>query len=119
MTIQQRREICPFCSLVIQSVGSAADYNIPGTIVQNARCYARWEVDEREASYTRSGQVISRTRRIRVVWDDQRLIDSYLVLVSPERYWTPNSDAYTTWSNEALFLGRNIEAKFPNLIWRN
>lgn len=108
--IRGRSENCPFCSLVIQStlpVDKSRMYD-------SARCYLNWELDGRAFSRDHDGRANGRTRRIHLVWDDERLKDLYLVFVAPERYLRPNSDARTVWGNEALFLGRTIDTEKGN-----
>lgn len=102
---------CPFCSLVIKSIVSGEQQSSVGH--QEAVCYLNWEVDGREAARG-DGRTKGRTRRIHLFWSDQRLKDSYLVFVAPERYLRPNSDAQYVWKNEALFLGRNIRMEGGN-----
>ena len=77
-----------------------------------AQCYFNWELDGRASSSDQDGN--GRTRRIHLVWDDERLKDAYLVFVAPERYLRPNSDARRVWGNEALFLGRTIGTEMGN-----
>ena len=108
--IQGRSKICPFCSLVIQSTLPVDNFRT----YDSARCYANWELDGRASSRGQDGPVSGRTRRIHLVWDDERLSDSYLVFVAPERYLRPNSDARRIWGNEALFLGRTIDTEMGN-----
>lgn len=77
--IQRRSKSCPFCSLVIQStlpVGTSRTYD-------NAQCYVNWELDGRAAPRNLESRVRGRTRRIHLIWDDESLIDSYLVFVAP------------------------------------
>ena len=108
--IQNRSENCPFCFLVIQSI-------LPVDTIQtngSAQCYINWELDGRAFSQDKDGPLNGRTRRIHLVWDDERLKDSYLVFVAPERYLRPNSDARPAWGNEALFLGRTIDTEMGN-----
>ena len=80
----------------------------------SAQCYVNWELDGRAVSRDQDGPVNGRTRRIHLVWDDEKLKDSYLVFVAPERYLRPNSDARRVWGNEALFLGRTIDTEMGN-----
>ncbi len=108
--IRGRSEICPLCSLVIQSilpVDSSRTYD-------SAQCYVNWELDGRAVSGNQDDQRNGRTRRIHLVWDDERLKDLYLVFVAPEIYNRPNSDARRVWGDEALFLGRTIIGEMGN-----
>ncbi|KAK3170841.1 hypothetical protein OEA41_002925 [Lepraria neglecta] len=108
--IQGRSEICPFCSLVIQSILPVDNLRT----YDSAQCYVNWKLDGRAVSRDQDGPVNGRTRRIYLVWDDEKLKDSYLVFVAPERYLRPNSDARRVWGNEALFLGRTIDTEMGN-----
>ena len=110
VSIQARSENCPFCFLVIQSTLVVDNIRTYGS----AQCYINWELDGRAFSQDHNGPVNGRTRRIHLVWDDERLKDSYLVFVAPERYLRPNSDARPAWGNEALFLGRTIDTEMGN-----
>ena len=80
----------------------------------SAQCYINWELDGRTSSRDNDDRVNGRTRRIHLVWDDERLKDSYLVFVAPERYLRPNSEARPVWGNEALFLERTIDTEMGN-----
>ena len=80
----------------------------------SAQCYVNWELDGRAFSRDQDGRVNGRTRRIHLIWDDERLKDCYLVFVAPESYLRPNSDARPVWGNEALFLGRTIDTETGN-----
>ena len=77
-------------------------------------CFVNWEVDGRDNDRT-SGRK-PRTRRLHLHWNNERVPDSYLVFVAPQRLFDFNSDSQGSWDREAFFLGQELRTDGSNQV---
>lgn len=105
--VHGRRDTCPFCGLVYRAVQRYSG----ARVMAELELFLTWEVDGRQT--TDDGQVINRTRRIRVSWKDLNGKEEnvYLVLIAPKGARKINSDAHAMLATDTHFLGRGLRER--------
>ena len=91
--IRERKDWCPFCSLVWLSVQEQTDEDLnDDESILSHSCYASWQLDGRETTHNDSNtsSTQARTRRIRLEWSESHFQDSYIVLL-PDQHWSQDS----------------------------
>jgi hypothetical protein len=114
--LQSRIDNCPFCRLAISSLREACESFIQEKPEEDRKerekkfyekhstvpCFASWQIDGRILVRDASGSIMplkakACTRRIRLRWNSDDLLDTYVVLMAPRT------------GGKGLFLGRPID----------